>query len=92
MKPQKIINEEDMQRIIKEQRQLDELTRQLIKLEEEWLQRRLRLLETLTKSTKQVLEGNDNTPQTEKLTTEVCDNAVFRRLQGLDKVLESIFR
>ena len=37
------------------------------------------------------LQGNDNTPQTIKLTTELYDNAVFQRLQGLGRVLESIF-
>ena len=64
MERQKIINEEAMKRLIKEQRELDESTKQRIKIEEEWLQRRL---EIETKSTKQILQGNDNTPQTVKL-------------------------
>ena len=64
MERQKIINEEAMKRLIKEQRELDESTKQRIKIEEEWLQRRL---EIETKSTKQISQGNDNTPQTVKL-------------------------
>ena len=64
MERQKIINEEAKKRLIKEQRELDESTKQRIKLEEEWLQRRLGIE---TKSTKQVLQSNDNTPQTVKL-------------------------
>ena len=63
MERQKIINEEAMKRLIKEQRELDESTKQRIKIEEEWLQRRL---EIETKSTKQISQGNDNTPQTVK--------------------------
>ena len=38
MERQKIVNEEAMQCFIKEQRELDESTKQQIKLEEEWLQ------------------------------------------------------
>ena len=53
-----------MKRLIKEKRELDESTKQRIKIEEEWLQRRL---EIETKSTKQISQGNDNTPQTVKL-------------------------
>ena len=64
MQRQKIISDEAMKRLIKEQRELDESTKQRIKLEEEWLQRRL---EIERKSTKQVLQGNNNTPQTVKL-------------------------
>ena len=61
---QKIINEEAMMRLIKEQRELGKSTKQRIKFGEEWLQRRL---EIETKSTKQVLQGDNNTPQTAKL-------------------------
>ena len=64
MERQKIINEEAKKRLIKEQRELDESTKQRIKLEEERLQWRL---EIETKSTKQVLQGSNNTPQTVKL-------------------------
>ena len=64
MQRQKIINDEAMKRLIKEQRELDESTKQRIKLEEERLQWRL---EIETKSTKQVLQGSNNTPQTVKL-------------------------
>ena len=64
MERQKIMNEEAMKRLIKEQRELGESTKQRIKLEEEWLQKQL---EIETKSTKQVSQGNDNTPQTVKL-------------------------
>ena len=59
MERQKITNEEAVKRLIKEQRELDESTKQRIKLEEEWLQRRL---EIETRSTKQVLQGNNSTP------------------------------
>ena len=38
MERQKIVNEEAVQCFIKEQRELDESTKQQIKLEEEWLQ------------------------------------------------------
>ena len=64
MERQKMINEEAMKRIIKEQSELGESTKQRIKFGEEWLQRRL---EIETKSTKQVLQGDNNTPQTAKL-------------------------
>ena len=59
MERQKITNEEAVKRLIKEQRELDESRKQRIKLEEEWLQRRL---EIETRSTKQVLQGNNSTP------------------------------
>ena len=59
MERQKITNEEAVKRLIKEQRELDESTKQRIKLEEEWLQQRL---EIETRSTKQVLQGNNSTP------------------------------
>ena len=59
MERRKVINEEAMKRLIKEQRGLHESTKQRVKLEEEWLQW---WLEIETKSTKQVLQGNDNTP------------------------------
>ena len=59
MERQKITNEEAVKRLIKEQRELDESTKQRIKLEEEWLQRRL---EIETRSTKQVLQSNNSTP------------------------------
>ena len=59
MERQKITNEEAVKRLIKEQRELDESTKQRIKLEEEWLQRRL---EIETRSNKQVLQGNNSTP------------------------------